>query len=87
MTVNRIRKELGRRLEIPPKYIEFLHKSKILDWGFNGSRQRLWDYITDGRCELTLVETARSPRPRPLNDELESDVSMPSSLTSSSEFL
>ena len=85
VTVNQIRKELGRRLDIPLWIIGLLHKSKILDRGFNGSRQRLWGYITDGMCELTLVETDKPPRSRPLNDQMASDVSMHSSVTSSSE--
>lgn len=32
-----------------------------------------------------LVETAKPPRPRPLDDESESDVSVPSSVSSSRE--
>ena len=82
-TVSWLRNVLAHRLDIRSKYVELMHKSKIID-RFNDHKKRLWDYITDGRCELTVVKTPSLRRPRPLNYELESDGSMPS-LTSSSD--
>ena len=86
MTVIRIREDLGRRLGIRSRYVELMHGWKIRD-RINGRKQRLWDYIADGRCELTSVETAKPPRPRQVTrvgSEVE-EYTMPSSETSSSE--